>query len=188
MQVILLERIGRLGQMGDVVKVKDGYGRNFLLPEGKALRANAANKVRFEAQRAELEARHEARKNSAEEIAAGLDGKAFIAVRSAGETGQLYGSVSSRDIAELIIAEGFAINKNQIELNVPIKTIGIHTISIHLHGDVRATVTVNIARTNDEAARQTAGEKLDTADAIYGPDEDKVVPSGMDHFGDHDEM
>lgn len=117
MDVILLERISRLGQMGDTVKVKDGFARNFLLPQGKALRANEGNKKKFEGQRAQLEARNLERKSEAQQIADRLDGKTFVAVRSAGETGQLYGSVSTRDIADLVTAEGFSVNRTQIELN-----------------------------------------------------------------------
>ena len=188
MQVILLERIGRLGHMGDTVKVKDGYARNFLLPQGKALRASEANKKRFEEQRATLEVRNNERKSAAQSVADSVDGKTFIFVRSAGETGQLYGSVSARDVADLIAAEGFDVNKNQVVLNTPIKTIGLHAIPLHLHGEVNASVTVNIARTKEEAERQAAGEKLDTADAIYGSNEDAVVPGGMEHFGEGDEM
>ncbi|MBL8580813.1 MAG: 50S ribosomal protein L9, partial [Rhizobiaceae bacterium] len=123
MEVILLERISRLGQMGDVVKVKDGYARNFLLPRHKALRANDANRKKFESQRVQLEARNLERKSEAGAIAEKLDGKTFVVVRSAGETGQLYGSVSTRDIADLLTAEGFTVARNQIELNQPIKTI-----------------------------------------------------------------
>ncbi|RUV09675.1 50S ribosomal protein L9, partial [Mesorhizobium sp. M5C.F.Ca.IN.020.32.2.1] len=128
MDVILLERVSRLGQMGDTVKVKDGFARNFLLPQGKALRANEANKKKFDGQRAQLEARNLERKSEAMQISEKLDGKSFIAVRSAGETGQLYGSVSTRDIAELLTAEGFSVNRNQILLNQPIKTIGLTNV------------------------------------------------------------
>ncbi|PSJ61245.1 50S ribosomal protein L9 [Pseudaminobacter soli (ex Li et al. 2025)] len=170
MDVILLERISRLGQMGDTVKVKDGFARNFLLPQGKALRANEANKKKFEGQRAQLEARNLERKSEAQQIADRLDGKTFVAVRSAGETGQLYGSVSTRDIADLVTAEGFSVNRTQIELNHPIKTIGLTNVAIALHPEVEVTITLNIARTADEAERQAAGEKLDTAEAIYGED------------------
>ncbi|MEP9371116.1 50S ribosomal protein L9 [Mesorhizobium sp. KR1-2] len=170
MEVILLERISRLGQMGDTVRVKDGFARNFLLPQGKALRANEANKKKFEGQRAQLEARNLERKSEAQQIADKLDGKTFVAVRSAGETGQLYGSVSTRDIADLITAEGFSVNRTQIELNHPIKTIGLTNVAIALHPEVEVTITLNIARTADEAERQAAGEKLDTAEAIYGED------------------
>ena len=170
MEVILLERISRLGQMGEVVKVKDGFARNFLLPQGKALRANEANKKKFEGQRAQLEARNLERKAEASKIAETLDGKSFVAVRTAGETGQLYGSVSTRDIAELITADGFTINRNQVLLNQPIKTIGLTNVAIALHPEVEVTVTLNVARTADEAERQAKGETLTTAEAIYGED------------------
>ena len=170
MEVILLERISRLGQMGETVKVKDGFARNFLLPQGKALRANEANKKKFEGQRAQLEARNLERKSEAAQVAEKLDGKNFIVVRSAGETGQLYGSVSTRDIADLLTAEGFSVNRNQIELNHPIKTIGLTNVAIALHPEVEVTVTLNIARSTDEAERQSKGETLTTAEAIYGDD------------------
>ena len=170
MEVILLERISRLGQMGDTVRVKDGFGRNFLLPQGKALRANAANKKKFEGQRAQLEARNLERKSEATAIAETLDGMSFIVVRSAGETGQLYGSVSTRDIADLLTAGGFSVSRNQVELNQPIKAIGLTNIVIALHPEVEVTITLNVARSADEAERQAAGEKLDSAEAIYGDD------------------
>lgn len=170
MEVILLERISRLGQMGETVKVKDGYARNFLLPKGKALRANEANKKKFEGQRAQLEARNLERKSEASTVAEKLDGKSFIVVRSAGETGQLYGSVSTRDIADLLTAEGFSVSRNQVELNQPIKTIGLSNIAIALHPEVEVTVTLNIARSTEEAERQAKGEMLTTAEAIYGDD------------------
>jgi len=170
MEVILLERVSRLGQMGDTVKVKDGFARNFLLPQGKALRANEANKKKFEGQRAQLEARNLERKSEALQVSEKLDGKSFIAVRSAGETGQLYGSVSTRDIADLLTAGGFSVNRNQILLNQPIKTIGLTNVAIALHPEVEVTITLNIARTADEAERQAKGETLTTAEAIYGDD------------------
>jgi large subunit ribosomal protein L9 len=170
MEVILLERISRLGQMGDTVRVKDGFARNFLLPQGKALRANEANKQKFESQRAQLEARNLERKSEAQAVAEKLDGKSFIVVRSAGETGQLYGSVSTRDIAELVTAEGFSVNRNQVELNHPIKTIGITNVAIALHPEVEVTVSLNIARSAEEAERQAQGEDLTSAEAIYGED------------------
>ena len=170
MEVILLERISRLGQMGETVKVRDGFARNFLLPQGKALRANEANKKRFEGQRAQLEARNLERKSEAAKIAEQLDGKSFIVVRTAGETGQLYGSVSTRDIAELLTAEGFTVARNQVELNHPIKTIGLTNVAIALHPEVEVTITLNVARTADEAERQAKGEMLTTAEAIYGED------------------
>jgi large subunit ribosomal protein L9 len=170
MEVILLERISRLGQMGDTVKVKDGFARNFLLPQGKALRANETNKKKFEGQRAQLEARNLERKSEAQAVAEKLDGKSFIIVRTAGETGQLYGSVSTRDISELVTAEGFSVNRNQVELNHPIKTIGITNVAIALHPEVEVTVSLNIARSTEEAERQAHGEDLTSAEAIYGED------------------
>lgn len=170
MEVILLERISRLGQMGDTVKVRDGYARNFLLPQGKALRANDTNKKKFEGQRAQLEARNLERKSEAQAIADTLDGKSFVVVRSAGETGQLYGSVSTRDIADLLTAEGFTVSRTQVELNQPIKTIGLTNVAIALHPEVEVTVTLNVARSSDEAERQARGEMLTTAEAIYGED------------------
>ena len=170
MEVILLERISRLGQMGETVKVRDGYARNFLLPQGKALRANEANKKKFEGQRAQLEARNLERKSEATTVAEQLDGMSFIVVRSAGETGQLYGSVSTRDIADLLTAEGFTVGRNQVELNQPIKTIGLTNVAIALHPEVEVTITLNVARSTDEAERQARGETLTTAEAIYGED------------------
>jgi large subunit ribosomal protein L9 len=170
MEIILLERIARLGQMGDTVKVRDGYARNYLLPRGKALRANEANKKKFESQRAQLEARNLERKTEAQAIAETLDGKTFVVVRSAGETGQLYGSVSTRDIAELLAAEGFQVARNQVELNQPIKAIGLVNVAIALHPEVEVTITLNVARSAEEAERQARGETLNTAEAIYGED------------------
>ncbi|MBW3098692.1 50S ribosomal protein L9 [Pseudohoeflea coraliihabitans] len=175
MQVILLERVARLGQMGETVKVRDGYARNFLLPQGKALRANEANKQRFEAQRADLEARNNERKSQAETVAQDLDGKSFVVVRSAGETGQLYGSVAARDVVTVLGEGGFSIGRSQVDLNAPIKTIGLHQISIALHPDVVVTVEFNVARSADEAERQAKGEDLSSADAIYGVDEDEAA-------------
>ncbi len=168
MEVILLERISRLGQMGDTVRVRDGYARNFLLPQGKALRANEANKKRFEGQRAQLETRNLERKSEAQQVAEKLDGLSFVVVRSAGETGQLYGSVSTRDISELLTGEGFSVGRNQVELNQPIKSIGLTNVVIALHPEVEVTITLNIARSPDEAERQSRGERLDSAEAIYG--------------------
>jgi len=168
MEVILLERIPRLGQMGDVVRVKDGFARNFLLRQGKALRANDANRKKFESQRVELEARNLERKSEAEAVSEKLDGKSFVVIRSAAETGQLYGSVSARDIADVLASEGFNIGRNQVDINHPIKTIGLTNVAIALHPEVVATVTLNVARSADEAERQARGETLDSAEAIYG--------------------
>jgi large subunit ribosomal protein L9 len=160
MQVILLERIGRLGQMGDVVKVKDGYARNFLLPQHKALRATKDNQAEFETRRVHLEARNLELKGEAEQVATKLDGKSFIAIRTAGDTGQLYGSVSTRDIAEVISADGFSIDRRQVILDKPIKTLGIHELKVQLHPEVLVKVKVNIARSQDEAERQSKGEDV----------------------------
>jgi large subunit ribosomal protein L9 len=176
MQVILLERVNKLGQMGETVKVKDGYARNYLLPLGKALRANEANKKRFETERATLEARNLERKSEAQKVADKLEGKSFVMVRSAGETGQLYGSVAARDIVEALEAEGFNIGRNQVDLNTPIKSIGLHKVNLHLHAEVEIEIELNVARSADEAARQAKGESLTSADAIYGVDEDALKP------------
>ncbi|MGK9083149.1 50S ribosomal protein L9, partial [Brucella intermedia] len=168
----------------ETVKVKDGYARNFLLPQGKALRANEANKKKFEGQRAQLEAQNLERKNEASAVAEKLNGESFIVVRSAGETGQLYGSVSTRDIAEIISANGFTLHRNQVELNHPIKTIGLHEVSISLHPEVQVQVTVNIARSTEEAERQAKGEDLTSIEAIYGIEEQ---PLSEEVFDDEDE-
>ncbi|MEQ8656052.1 MAG: 50S ribosomal protein L9 [Hyphomicrobiales bacterium] len=164
MDVILLERVAKLGQMGETVKVKDGYARNFLLPKGKALRANKANLAKFEAERAQLEARNLERKSEAEGVSTTLDGAAYIIIRSAGETGQLYGSVAARDVAEAATADGVSVERSQVRLERPIKTIGLHPVIIQLHPEVEVTVTMNVARSEDEAVRQAAGEDLTVQD------------------------
>ena len=173
MDVLLLERVAKLGQMGDVVKVKDGFASNYLLPKGKALRANAANKARFESERVELEARNLDRKNEAQQVADKLDGSSFVVVRAAGETGQLYGSVAARDIVEILGEEGFTIGRSQVELRTPIKAIGLHEVIITLHAEVEVKIQLNVARSLDEAERQAKGEDLSSADAIYGVDEEE---------------
>jgi len=160
MEVILLERIGRLGQMGDVVTVKDGFARNYLLPQGKALRATEANRKRFERERAQLEARDLELKSEAQAVAARLDGKSFIVIRQAGDTGQLYGSVATRDIAEAVTEGGFTIERRQVLLDRPIKTLGMHAVRLQLHAEVEPHITVNVARSPDEAARQARGEDV----------------------------
>ena len=163
MQVILLERIGRLGQMGDVVTVKDGFARNFLLPQGKALRATDANRKRFERDRAQLEARDLELKSEAQAVSTKLDGKSFIVIRQAGDSGQLYGSVSTRDIATAITEGGFSLERRQVMLDRPIKALGLHEIRISLHAEVSPRVTINVARSTDEAARQARGEDVTRA-------------------------
>ena len=160
MQVILLERIGRLGQMGDVVNVKDGFARNFLLPQKKALRATDENRARFEKERTQLEARDLELKKEAEAVAVKLEGKIFLTIRQAGDTGQLYGSVTSRDMAEVVTAGGFSIDRRQVVLDKPIKTLGLHITRIALHPEVVVKVTLNVARSEDEAERQSRGEDV----------------------------
>lgn len=160
MDVILLERVAKLGAMGEVVKVKDGYARNFLLRRGKALRATDANRAKFERDRAELEVRNADRRQAAENEASSLDGKSFVLIRQAGESGQLYGSVSPRDIAEAATAAGIKVERNHVHLDAPIKTIGLHTVSVVPHPEVEVKITVNVARSADEAAAQARGEDL----------------------------
>ena len=160
MQVILLQRIGRLGQMGDVVNVKDGYARNFLLPQGKALRATKDNMTEFESRRVQLEANNLEQKTEAEAVAAKLNGKQFISIRQAGDTGQLYGSVSTRDIADLVNEGGFTIDRRQVILEKPMKTLGVHELKVALHPEVLVKIAVNVARSQDEADRQARGEDV----------------------------
>jgi len=163
MEVILLERVAKLGQIGDKVKVKDGFARNFLLPNGKALRATEANKKKFEGMKAQIEAQNLERKSEAEAAAKKIDGKSVILIRQAGETGQLYGSVSTRDIADALTTDGFTVERRQIVLNAPIKVIGLHVLPVALHPEVEVKITVNVARTPDEATRQARGEDLSVA-------------------------
>lgn len=160
MEVILLERIARLGQMGDVVRVKDGFARNFLLPRGKALRATDENRTRFEKMKSELEARSLTLKTEADQVAGKLDGKSFTVLRQASEAGQLFGSVSPRDLVSLLAEGGFRLNRNQVALNAPIKTIGQHKVPIALHPEVEVSISVIVARNEDEAARISRGEDV----------------------------
>jgi len=160
MQVILLERVEKLGQMGDEVKVKDGFARNFLLPKKKALRATKNNREYFQSQKTQLEARNLERKSEAQNVAAKLEGKVFVLLRQAGDRGQLYGSVSPRDIADAISAGGFSVSRTQVPLDHAIKAIGLHPLGVVLHPEVRVKVTINVARTEDEAGRQARGEDV----------------------------
>jgi large subunit ribosomal protein L9 len=175
MQVILLERIGRLGQMGDTVTVKDGYARNYLLPQGKALRANKANLERFENERATLETCNLELKSEAEIVATKLNDQSFIAIRQASDTGQLYGSVSTRDIADIVTEAGYAVDRNQVQLDKPIKTLGLHPLRVSLHPEVSVTVSVNVARTDVEAARQARGEDISAQDDDDGDEEETIT-------------
>ena len=163
MELILLERVAKLGQMGDVVRVKDGFARNFLLPRGKALRATTENRTRFEAMKSDLEARSETLKTEASGVAGKLDGKSFTVLRQASETGQLFGSVSPRDLVGILVGAGFNVNRNQIALNAPIKTIGLHQVPIALHPEIETMIAVIVARNNDEAARIARGEDVSRA-------------------------
>jgi len=160
MQVILLERVAKLGQMGEVVKVKDGYARNFLLPQGKALRASEDNIKSFEARKAQLEAQNLETRNEAEKVAGKLDGETFIVIRSASDSGALYGSVTTRDAAEAATAAGFTVDRKQVVLTRPIKELGLHTVEVVLHPEVTATVTLNVARSNEEAELQASGKSI----------------------------
>ena len=170
MQVILLERVGRLGQMGDEVTVKDGFARNYLLPQGKALRATKSNREHFERDRAQLEARNLELKSEAQKVAERLEGQNFIVIRQAGDTGQLYGSVSPRDIAVAVTEDGFSVERHQVMLPRPIKTLGLHEVHLSLHPEVKPKVNVNVARSPEEAARQARGEEV-TAQAMEDAEE-----------------
>lgn len=193
MDVILLERIGKLGQMGDVVRVKDGFARNFLLPRGKALRATADNKSKFEGMKAELQQRNLEAKGEAGKMAAAVDGKTYVVLRQASESGQLFGSVSTRDIAALINADGAEVARSQVALNAPIKAIGQYKVPLALHPEVEVTVTVTVARSADEAERLARGEDvtvrrtdeeeeaaaaLANAEAFFEPEAAKALTEG----------
>ncbi len=193
MEVILLERVGKLGQMGDTVRVKDGFARNFLLPRGKALRATADNKARFEGMKSELQAKNLEAKGEAGKLAGALDGKSVTVIRQASEAGQLYGSVSTRDIADLLNAGGGdKVNRSQVLLNAPIKAIGQYKVPLTLHPEVEVTVTVIVARSADEAERVARGEDVTvrrtdeeeeaaaakaTAEALFDPEAKAVRES-----------
>jgi large subunit ribosomal protein L9 len=160
MDVILLERVAKLGQMGEVVKVKDGFARNFLLPQGKAMRVNAANMARFEAEKAQLETRNLETRKEAETAGAKLDGQVFVVIRSASDGGALYGSVTTRDAADAATAAGFSVDRHQVVLIKPIKELGIHPVSVVLHPEVTVTISMNVARSTEEAELQAAGKSI----------------------------
>ncbi len=160
MDIILLERVAKLGQMGEVVSVKEGYARNYLLPQGKALRVNQANMARFEAEKAQMEARNLETKKEADALAAKLDGQKFIVIRSASDAGSLYGSVTTRDAADAATEAGFSIDKKQVALTGPIKELGLHDLLVTLHPEVDATITLNVARSVEEAELQEAGKSI----------------------------
>jgi large subunit ribosomal protein L9 len=173
MEVILLERVAKLGQMGEVVRVKDGFARNFLLPQGKALRATKDNRTKFESMKAHLEVRNLELKGDAEKVGKKLDGQSFAVIRQASETGQLYGSVSPRDLVAIMTAGGFTVSRSQVALNTPIKTIGLHKVPLALHPEIEVTITVNVARSADEAERIARGE-----DVIAKREERLVIETG----------
>jgi large subunit ribosomal protein L9 len=191
MEVILLERVPRLGQMGEVVRVRDGFARNFLLPRGKALRATDENRARFESMKVELEARSLQLKGEASQVADKLDGKSFTVLRQASEAGQLFGSVSPRDLVGLLDTAGYKVNRNQIALNTPIKTIGQHKVQIALHPDIETAINIIVARNNEEAARIERGEDVTqlreepsaeeaavlAAEAFFEPEAAKPAPN-----------
>lgn len=188
MEVILLERVAKLGQMGDTVRVKDGFARNFLLPRGKALRATKDNKERFETERAQLEARNLERRTEAKGVADKLDGQSFVVIRQAGETGVLYGSVSTRDLAETMTENGFTVDRNQIAINQPIKTIGLHNVPVALHPEVEVHVTINVARSPEEAERQARGESVTTREETNLDDLGLEVGAALAEAGGDEEL
>ncbi|WP_424926977.1 50S ribosomal protein L9 [Amaricoccus tamworthensis] len=183
MEVVLLERVAKLGQMGDVVSVKDGYARNFLLPQGKALRSSEANLKRFEEQRAQLEARNLEQKKEAEGVAAKLDGESFIVIRSASDGGALYGSVTTRDIADSATEAGFSVDRRQIVLDHPIKELGLHRVSVVLHPEVDTHITINVARSAEEAELQASGKSIQDLQAEADAEAEFDIQELFDDIG-----
>jgi large subunit ribosomal protein L9 len=179
-ELILLQRVDKLGQMGDVVKVKPGYARNFLLPQKKALRASKDNRARFEQQRAQLEAQNIKRREEAERLAERVGGLSVIIIRQAGEAGSLYGSVSARDIAEGATAGGLTINRSQVVLEHPIKTLGLSNVRVALHPEVSIPVTVNVARSPEEAERQARGQRV--GGQVEDDDDEQQSPTAENIF------
>ncbi len=178
MEVILMERIEKLGQMGDVVKVKAGFARNYLLPQKKALRATDGNKAAFEAQKAQLEAQNLENRKEAEAVGGKMDGEKVILIRQAGEAGQLYGSVNARDVAEALTAAGFSVSRSQVQLANPIKILGLHDVIVRLHPEVSVTIVANVARTEDEAQVQA-----DTGQAVVGEDAQEAADAAVEAAG-----
>ena len=188
MEVILLERVAKLGQIGDVVRVKDGFARNFLLPRKKALRATDANRQRFETQRVDIEARNLELKQEAKAVAEKLGGHVIVLIRQAGESGQLYGSVSPRDIAETLAQSRFKVSREQVVLNTPIKALGLHAVPVHLHPEVDVKITVNVARSAEEAERQARGEAIATREETSLEDLGLEVGAALAEAGPRAEM
>lgn len=187
MEVVLLERVEKLGQMGDVVRVKDGFARNFLLPQGKALRATKANMVRFENEKAQLEARNLEQRNEAQAVADKLDGESFVLLRSASEAGNLYGSVTARDIAQSATEGGFTVERRQVVLDKPVKELGLHDVRVILHPEVSATIKINVARSMEEAEIQATGKSVSELRAEEEAAEDLDVAALFEDVGKFDE-
>jgi len=183
MDVVLLERVAKLGQMGEIVSVKQGYARNFLLPQGKALRATDANMKRFEAERAQLEARNLESKGEAESLGTRLSGQQFIVIRSASDAGALYGSVTPRDIADVATAEGFSVDKKQITLDKPIKDLGLHDVTVVLHPEVEVTISINVARSTEEAELQASGKTIQELQAEADAEAEFDIAELFDEVG-----
>jgi len=181
MEVILLERVAKLGQMGEIVRVKDGFARNFLLPQGKALRATKDNRAKFESMKSQLEVRNLQLKGDAEKIGTKLGGQSFIVIRQASETGQLYGSVSPRDIMTILMAGGFTVSRSQIALQAPIKSIGLHRVPVALHPEIEVSITINVARSADEAERIARGEDV-ISRREEEPDEEAAAAEAAEAF------
>ena len=178
MKVILMEQVEKLGQMGDVVTVKDGYARNFLLPQQKAIRATKANSNRFETERGQLETQNLERRDEAKKVAERMQGVGVTLIRQASDTGQLYGSVNARDIAEAVTAAGYTTDRKQLSLDRPIKLLGVHEVRVQLHPEVAVSVSVNVARSEDEAAAQSAGQaavEAEQADAERAPEVEEII-------------
>lgn len=184
MEIVLLERIEKLGQMGDIVNVKSGYARNYLLRQGKARRATKENLAIFEVERAQIEANNLVLRKEADSVQEKLDGTSYVVLRQAGEAGQLYGSVATRDIAQALTEGGFTVTRNQVVLDTPIKLLGLHEVRVVLHGDVSANVTMNVARSEDEAQRQARGEDV-TADRS---DEEEAALALAEEVFESDEL
>ncbi|EEW25916.1 50S ribosomal protein L9 [Rhodobacter ferrooxidans] len=183
MQVILLQRVAKLGQMGEVVNVKDGFARNFLLPQGKALRANAANIASFEAKKVHLEAENLETRKEAEVVGTKLDGQIFVVIRSASDSGALYGSVTTRDAAEVATAAGFSVNRAQVVLDRPIKDLGLHAVSVVLHPEVVVKITLNVARSVEEAELQASGKSIQELAAEAEAEADFEIANLFDEMG-----
>ncbi len=183
MEIVLLERVAKLGQMGEVVNVKQGYARNFLLPQGKALRATPANLKRFESEKVQLELRNLELRKEAEAVAEKLDGQTFVVIRSASDGGALYGSVTTRDASDAATAAGFSLDRRQVVLNHPIKELGLHKLEVHLHPEVVATILVNVARSPEEAEMQASGKTIQQLQAEADAEAEFDIQELFDDIG-----